>query len=457
MLATDSITNAKQYYNFFSMLQRDVPDEDKLKVATIFSAAPRPDAPGLLSEEGFDTGQLDAANQQFLEEAIQDYNDMFNTSFDARGRFENYYKDLSKRIKDREVDLIIVVNMFLTGFDAKTFNTLFVDKQLRSHGLIQAFSRTNRILNTVKSFGNIVSFRDLEEETNDAIALFGNKDATGTVLLKPYREYLADYQEKCAELRREFPRASGPMDGGEKAKRDFVVLFGELLKLRSILSTFDEFDADDTMSAFELQNYQSTYVELYEEQNSNSDAISDDEDPASDVLEQLEFEIELVKQVEINIDYILMLVEQHRQADGDNEQELRQEVDRAVDASPSLRPKKDLIDQFIADVSASTNLQEEWLNYIRGKQITELKETIAEERLKDFETRRFISDAFQLGELQTDGTRISSLLPPVSRFAPPGNENHQVKRARVEKLLLKFFDRYAGLTSGVLGDDETAA
>lgn len=211
------------------------------------------------------------------------------------------------------------------------------------------------------------------------------------------------------------------------------------------------------MSAFELQNYQSTYVELYEEQNSNSDAIGDEEDPASDVLEQFEFEIELVKQVDINIDYILMLVEQHRQADGENEQEMRQEVDRAVDASPTLRPKKDLIDQFIADVSASTNLQEEWLNYIRGKQISELKEIIAEERLKDIETRRFISDAFQLGELQTDGTRISSLLPPVSRFAPPGNENHQAKRARVEKLLLRFFDRYAGLTSGGLGDDETAA
>ncbi|MEI2643325.1 MAG: hypothetical protein V9G10_13645 [Candidatus Nanopelagicales bacterium] len=197
-----------------------------------------------LDEEGFDVGALDQSSRDFLEAAIRDYNEMFATAFDTSGdKFGNYYKDLSLRLKNRELDLVIVVNMFLTGFDATTLNTLFVDKRLVNHGLIQAYSRTNRILNSVKTYGNIVSFRDLEQETNDAIALFGNREARGIVLLKPYAEYYDEYKRLVAELLERFPL--GQRIEGEAAQKAFIGLFGAILRLQNILTAFDEFSGQD--------------------------------------------------------------------------------------------------------------------------------------------------------------------------------------------------------------------
>mgnify|MGYP002653910761 FL=1 len=226
--------------------------------------------------------------------------------------------------------------MFLTGFDATTLNTLWVDKNLRAHGLIQAFSRTNRILNSVKTYGNIVSFRDLETETNDAIALFGNKDARGVVLLKPYGEYYNDYAEKVTELLSAFPLGQPII--GEASQKEFIALFGAILRLQNILTSFDEFTGNAILTDRQGQDYRSVYLDLYAEFRKDKDA--DKEQINDDVV----FEIELIKQVEINVDYILMLVQKYRDERGDgDDKEIRAEISRAVDASPTLRNKKDLI------------------------------------------------------------------------------------------------------------------
>jgi type I restriction enzyme R subunit len=222
IFATASIDAARRYYNQFSWQQQDLAPDRRIKSGLIYSYGANDAADdGILEDEAFDTDALSGDARAFLEDAIQDYNDLFGTSYDtSTGKFQNYYKDLSQRLKNRELDLVIVVNMFLTGFDATTLNTLFVDKNLRSHGLIQAYSRTNRILNSVKTYGNIVSFRDLEDATNDAIALFGNKDAGGVVLLKPYVHYYADYAEKVDELLEAFPLGAPII--GEAAQKEFI-------------------------------------------------------------------------------------------------------------------------------------------------------------------------------------------------------------------------------------------
>ncbi|BDZ43155.1 DEAD/DEAH box helicase [Paraoerskovia sediminicola] len=318
LFATESVRAAKIYYNMFGRVQeeRGLPDAKRLKVGLIFSYAANEsaaeEAGGLLGEEEFETYGLDDSSRAFLEDAIQDYNDMFGTSFDTSAeKFQNYYKDLSLRTKNREIDLVIVVNMFLTGFDATTMNTLWVDKNLRAHGLIQAYSRTNRILNSVKTYGNIVSFRNLEQETQDALALFGNEDATGIVLLAPYAEYFGEYADKVTELREQF--SPGQMPVGEQAAKDFIAVFGAILRLRNILVSFDEFAAADALSVRDRQDFQSVYLELWNArrggQAAERESITDD----------VTFEIELIKQVEINVDYILMLVEQYRATRGDGE------------------------------------------------------------------------------------------------------------------------------------------
>lgn len=342
LFATASIEAARTYYNHFQLQQEGLPSDKRLKIGLIYSYGAN-DAveDGGLDEEGFDTGALSMDARSFLEDAIQDYNGMFGTSFDTSAdRFQNYYKDLSLRLKQREIDLVIVVNMFLTGFDATTLNTLFVDKNLHAHGLIQAYSRTNRILNSVKTYGNIVSFRDLEEETNTAIALFGNKDARGIVLLKPYGDYYTEYAEKTHELLTEFPLGQPII--GESAQKEFIALFGAILRLQNILSSFDEFAGNAILTDRQGQDYRSIYLDLYAEFRKDRDG--DKEQINDDVV----FEIELIKQVEINVDYILMLVQKYRDEYGDgDDKEIRTEISRAVDASPTLRNKKDLIEDFV--------------------------------------------------------------------------------------------------------------
>ena len=440
IFATASIAAARTYYQEFKNQQEALFPDQRLKVATIFSYAPNPDNEvGLLDEEGFETEALSKDDRSFLEGALQDYNRMFGLSFDTSSdSFQNYYKDLSQKLKTREIDLVIVVNMFLTGFDSTTLNTLWVDKNLRSHGLIQAYSRTNRILNSVKTYGNIVNFRDLEQATNDAIALFGNKDAAGIVLLKPYRKYYNDYADKVTELLAQF--RPGVLIIGEDSQVEFVKLYGEILKLRNILTSFDEFADDEVLSERDMQDFQSMYLDIWNERKRVEASHKES------IIEDVVFEIELIKQVEINVEYILLLVQKYREKRGDGEdRELRVGITRAIDSSPSLRDKRDLIENFVDSVSVKGELEAEWRAYIAAQREKELDQIIEAENLKPEQTQRFVNAAFRDGQVRTTGTAITRVLPPVSRFSKDGN--HSEKKQRVIELLEKFFERFFGLTS----------
>ncbi|MBS6030484.1 MAG: type I restriction endonuclease subunit R [Kocuria rhizophila] len=441
LFATASIDAARRYYNQFQLQMEELPPDKRLKVGLIFSyGANEAEGDGILDDEAFDTDALDRDTRSFLEDAIQDYNNMFGTSYDTSAdRFQNYYKDLSQRMKNREIDLVIVVNMFLTGFDATTLNTLFVDKNLRAHGLIQAYSRTNRILNSVKTYGNIVAFRDLEEETNAALELFGNKDARGVVLLKPYGDYYGAYVDKVTQLLTHFP--IGQQIAGEQAQKDFIQLFGAILRLQNILTSFDDFDGNDPLTERQRQDYTSIYLRLRDEYTRDRDG--DREVINDDVV----FEIELVKQVEINVDYILMLVEKLRAEKGDgDDKEVRAEITRAVDASPTLRSKRDLVEDFVESVSLLGAVDEQWQAYIAAKRETELQELIETHKLRLEETQSFVDAAFRDGQLRTAGTEITRILPRVSRFNR--ESNHGDKKKRVIEALSRFFERFRGLTTG---------
>jgi len=438
LLATASIDAAKRYYNAFARAQEDLPPDKRLKIAVIYSFAPNEEVPdGLLAEEEFETGGLDFSSRQFLEDAIADYNDLFGTSYDtSAGRFQNYYKDLSQRLKNREVDLVIVVNMFLTGFDATTLNTLWVDKHLHSHGLLQAFSRTNRILNSVKTFGNIVCFRDLTEETDRAIGLFGNKDARGIVLLKPYAEYYGDYRERVAELSERFPLGQAIV--GEAQQKAFIALFGAILRLRNILTSFDAFGADELLAPRDLQDYQSVYLSLYQEFRRSAEA---DKEPIN---EDVVFEIELIKQVEINVDYILMLVAKYQESNREDK-EILTTINRAVDSSVTLRSKKDLIVRFIDSLNTQGDADEQWQAFIEAQREAELIQLIADEGLNPAATRKFVEAALRDGVVRTTGTAITDVIPPTSRFAKGGG--HAAKKQIVIDKLTAFVKRFFGLAA----------
>lgn len=448
LFATASIDAAKHYYTEFIKQEKKSSAARCLKVGLIYSfAANEEEADGLLSEEEFETERLDQNSRNFLDTAIKNYNTLFGTSFDTSAdRFQNYYKDLSHRLKNRDMDLVIVVNMFLTGFDATTLNTLWVDKNLRAHGLLQAYSRTNRILNSVKTYGNIISFRDLEKETNDALALFGNKDAKGIVLLKPYGEYYKDYQEQIRKLVTDFPL--GGTIVGEAAQKAFIKLFGEILRLRNILTAFDDFVGNEILSERDFQDYQSLYLDLYAEFRSASEAEKES------INDDLVFEIELIKQVEINVDYILMLVGKYLEKKGsDEDREIRATIVRAIDASPSLRNKKDLIEQFVDSVSTKTRVDVEWVTFITAQKAEELDRIIEDESLKKEETWAFIDNAFRDGAIPVTGTAITKILPPISRFSK--NNNHAIKKQMVLDRLGAFFERFFGLIGGHDNDDRT--
>lgn len=444
MFATASIEAAKRYYAEFKSEQvkraATQPGYQPLKVALIYSYAPNETLEdGILGEEEFETGELDASSRDFLEAAISDYNAMFGTSFNTSAdRFQNYYKDLSQRLKTRELDIAIVVNMFLTGFDATTLNTLWVDKNLRQHGLIQAYSRTNRILNSVKTYGNIVSFRDLEQATNDALSLFGNQDATGIVLLKPYADYYAKYQDAVGELLPRFP-LSGPIVG-EASQKAFIVLFGAILRLRNILVSFDEFVGHEILSERDFQDYRSIYLNLFQEFRTQ-DAVEKES-----INDDVVFEIELIKQVEVNVDYILLLVQQWREARGngfDVETTALKEIERAINSSITLRNKRDLILAFVDSVNVSDDTGADWQRFVTKQRNEELDELIANEGLKPEETRAFVANVFRDGAIPTGGTALNAVIPPVSRFAA-GN-SHALKKQSVLDQLTAFFDRFFGL------------
>lgn len=442
IFAVASIPMAMKYYAEFK--KQLASSERKITVATIFSYSANEDDPeDALPDEGFDTAALDSTSRGFLESAIADYNGYFNTAFDTSSdKFQNYYKDLSQRMKAREIDLLIVVNMFLTGFDATTLNTLWVDKNLKMHGLIQAFSRTNRILNSVKTYGNIVCFRDLQEKTDEAIALFGDKEAGSVVLLKNYDAYYNGYDEEgkhypgytqlIGELMQRFPLGQEII--GEQNQKNFISLFGAILRLKNILTAFDAFAGNEILSDRDMQDYQSVYIDLYQQMKpgkSEKENINDD----------IVFEIELIRQVEINIDYILMLVAKYHD-DNCEDKEILVTIDKAISSSIQLRSKKELIENFIRTVNASTEVDEDWHRFVLEQKEIDLSAIIAEEKLKPEETRKFIDNSFRDGILKTMGTDIDKIMPPVSRF---GGEGRTVKKQGVVEKLMRFFEKYFGL------------
>ena len=437
LMATASIEAAKRYYAAFKHLQANRPSDSRLKVGIIYSYAQNEDEPdGLLPDEEFEANNLDASSRDFLEAAIKDYNEMFATNWDTSAdSFQSYYKDLAGRIKNREIDLVIVVNMFLTGFDATTLNTLWVDKNLRLHGLLQAFSRTNRILNSVKTYGNIVCFRDLEKATNESILLFGNKDAGGIVLLKPYREYYDEYSSLVSELTLRFSPGEFPVS--ETEQREFINLYNKILRLRNILASFDDFVGNEILPPAKFQDYQSTYLLLYEKfrQLENADRES--------IIEDLVFEIELVKQVEINVDYILILIKGLQGASPSEDKEIKAKINKTVLSSFTLRSKKDLIERFVESINVNTNVESHWRAFIDAQKKVELSEIIAAENLDAAATEEFISKAFADGELKTAGTAIIKLLPARNMFSP--SFEHALQKAYVIDKLKAFFERFSNL------------
>lgn len=443
LFAASSIQAAKQYYNAFGRAQADLqaenPGYEPLKIGIIYSfAAPEAQPDGLLPEEGFDPEELDQDSRSFLEDAIQDFNAMFSTSWDTSSEgFQGYYKDFSARLKSRELDMAIVVNMFLTGFDATTLNALWVDKNLRYHGLVQAYSRTNRILNSVKTYGNIISFRDLKQATDDALALFGNKDGGGVVLLRPYAEYLQEFTRTLEELRSKYPDPA-EIPASEEAQKDLIRLQGRIMRLRNILTSFDEFTADNPLPEAELQDRQSVYLELHRQYREATEG--DKEQIHEDVV----FEIELARQDEVNVDYILMLVDKKRQAAGDEDKEIRAHIERSVNASPSLRNKKDLILQFVDKVSMTGSVQDEWRTFVEHKRDEELHTLIREENLKSAETEALVADAFRDGVVPWVGPRINTLFARRSSRFSRANAHGEKKQTVVQKLNT-FFERFRGM------------
>jgi len=443
IFAVASIPMAKRYYEEFKTQLAE--KNKKLTVATIFSYSANEDDPeDAMPDESFENEKLDKTSREFLEDAIKDYNTVFSTNFDTSSdKFQNFYKDISMRVKSREIDLLIVVNMFLTGFDATTLNTLWVDKNLKQHGLIQAYSRTNRILNSVKTFGNIVCFRDLKQETDDAIALFGDKDAGGIVLLKTYYdyyngfdfngEYKPGYVELIEKLTSEFPLGEAII--GEEAQKEFIRLYGAILRLKNILTSFDDFAGNEILSDRDFQDYQSVYIDLYQGLRSKTDSEKEN------INDDLVFELELIKQLEVNIDYILMLVEKYH-ASNCEDKSIIAAITKAIDSSIELRSKKKLIEQFVDRVNVSTSVDNDWQRFVKERKEEDLSALINSENLKDEETRRFIDNAFRDGILKTTGTDIDKILPPVSRFG--GGNRADKKQGIIDKLMI-FFEKYAGL------------
>jgi len=448
IFAVASVPMAKAYYDEFRKIIKNDPTKN-LKIAVIYSyAANEEEIDGILDEENSeDTSALDQNSRDFLESAIQDYNKMFHTNYDTSSdKFQNYYKDVSLRMKNKELDLLIVVNMFLTGFDATTLNTLWVDKNLKMHGLIQAFSRTNRILNSIKTFGNIVCFRNLQKRVDAAISLFGDKNAGGIVLMKSFNDYYYGYEnsdgkrvpgyvDMVEELTTKFPLTE-PQIVGEQHQKDFISLFGAILRMRNLLVSFDEFKEKENLAERDLQDYLGRYQDLRDEWKRKRE-----NGESTDIIDDIVFEIELIKQIEINIDYILMLVKKYHE-DHCEDKEVLITIRKAVDASPELRSKKQLIENFIAGVNDVEDVMGEWNEYVSKQREADLQQLIQEEKLKPEETRRFLVNAFREGEVKTAGTDIDKLMPPVSRFG--GGKRTKTKHTIIEKLKA-FFEKYFGI------------
>ena len=432
MFAVQSVEAAKLYYEEFKKQQRDISEEKRLKIATIysFSANEEQNAIGDIPDENFEPGVMDSSSKEFLDKVISDYNGYFKTNYSTNGKeFQNYYKDLSQKVKDKEIDLLIVVGMFLTGFDAPTLNTLFVDKNLRYHGLIQAFSRTNRILNKVKTFGNIVCFRNLEKATEDAIKTFGDENSVNVILEKSYDEYIngftdeetgksmKGYVELCNEIVEKFPN---PVEIElDSEKKEFAELFGELLKSENILRNFDEFENfEKIISDRQMQDMKSVYVDICEDirntgkndENKNGEEEIDFSD--------IEFQIDLLKTDEINLDYILSLILK-KSEEHDDIETLKSEIRRIIRTSLGTRAKEDLVMNFInktdlSELKNSSDILESFYKYANEEKKIKIDELIENESLKK-DSERFIERSINRGFVDYAGAELDSILPPTSR------------------------------------------
>lgn len=488
MFAVSSIDAAKAYYEELNLLQKD--SEKPLRIATIFSYAANEEqnAIGEIVDEGFEPSAMDKSAKEFLTNSINDYNQMFKTNYGVESNdFQNYYRDLAKRVKNKEIDLIIVVGMFLTGFDAPTLNTLFVDKNLRYHGLIQAFSRTNRIYDSTKTFGNIVSFRDLEQATIDAITLFGDSNTKNVVLEKSYKEYLEGFTDiATGEARRGFIEVVKDLQDNfpnidaietEKDKKEFSKLFGEYLRIENILQNYDEFtylkalqeiDMEDktaveefkveyfisdedieNMKGIELlkertiQDYRSTYNDIREWLRRERSGKETEESKID--WDDVVFEIDLLKSQEINLDYILELIFEHNKKIKDKGA-LIEEIRRVIKASIGNRAKESLIVDFINETDLETikdkaSIIESFFSYAQDKQKKEASELIAEEKLNEEEAKRYITSSLKREYASENGTDLNALLPKMS----PLNPQYLKKKQTVFQKIVSFVEKFKGV------------
>lgn len=494
MFAVSSVDAAKMYYETLNALQQTAPGYQRLKIATIYSYAPNEEqnAIGEIKEENFEVSAMESSAKEFLTKAIADYNKMFGTNFGVDStEFQNYYRDLAKRVKKQQVDLVIVVGMFLTGFDAPTLNTLFVDKNLRYHGLIQAFSRTNRILDATKTFGNIVTFRDLEKATIDAITLFGDTNTKNIILEKSYKEYLNGYTdaltnevrkgyiEIVSTLKEQYPEPQ-KIDS-ESDKKAFVKLFGEYLKIENILQNYDEFthlkefqkiDQQDEAAVTEfmntrfltpeeietikkldvlpervVQDYRSTYHDIRQwlidqRKGKKAEKLTVD---WSDVV----FEVELLKSQEIDLDYILELLFEHTK-NTEDKAALIQVARRIIRSSAGNRAKEGLIVDFISatDLSAikdRAEMIEAFYTYAQKKQKEEADQLIAEEKLNDKEARYYIQTSLERKFATKNGTDLNAILPKMSPLHP----QYLTRKKSIYQRISNFIDKFKGIGGSI--------
>ena len=488
MFAVNSVEAAKLYYEELNNLQKD--DEKKLKIATIFSYAANEEqnAVGDIQDESFEPSAMDSSAKEFLAKAINDYNAMFRTSFGVDSKeFQNYYRDLAKRVKNQDIDLVIVVGMFLTGFDAPMLNTLFVDKNLRYHGLMQAFSRTNRIYDATKTFGNIVTFRDLEQATVDAITLFGDKNTKNVVLEKSYEEYLKGFTDIATgdarkgyidivkELKAQFPQPDEIVT--EADKKAFVKIFGEYLKVENILQNYDEFtnlkelqtidkNNPDELAAFRdshfltdedvtemlktdvlqdraVQDYRSTYNDIRDWFRREKEGKAPEESKID--WDDVVFEIDLLKSQEIDLDYILELVFEHNKKTKDKES-LVDEVRRIIRSSIGNRAKEGLIVDFIHEtdlepIQDKSGIISAFFVYAQKKQKEEAADLIVEEKLNEEAAKRYIQTSLKHEYASDNGTDLNAILPKMS----PLNPQYLTKKQSVFQKISAFIEKFKGI------------
>ena len=488
MFAVSSVDAAKCYYEELNKLQEG--SEKRLKIATIFSFAANEEqsAIGDIQDENFEPTAMDISAKEFLTNAINDYNAMFKTSFSVDSReFQNYYRDLAKRVKNKGIDLVIVVGMFLTGFDAPSLNTLFVDKNLRYHGLIQAFSRTNRIYDATKTFGNIVTFRDLEQHTIDAITLFGDSNTRNVVLERSYKEYLEGFKDIVTgearrgyiEVVKEFNERFPNVDDieTEQDKKEFSKLFGEYLRIENILQNYDEYTHLKALQAIDLDNpnaveeFKNTYFvtdgdikDMQQVEMLSERAVQDYKSTYNDIRDWLRreqkgsaaekskidwddvvFEIDLLKSQEINLDYILELIFEKNNKTKDKTA-LIEEIRGVIRASVGNRAKESLIVDFINNTDLNTiadkaRIIESFFEFAQGKQKQEASELIASENLKEEEAKRYITISLKREFVSENGTDFNSILPKMS----PLNPMYLTKKHKVFQLIAAFVEKFKGV------------